>query len=304
MTKFSFHDMASKLRSTPKGKEASMYGPIRDIFIHVFGYPAVDVDIDTAGEGGRPDVTIRAPSGLKDKRGREAKIDWIVVEAKDEHDCFTHPVSRGNIFEKKSKYVGPHTAGFVMIEPRAWILRPVAGNELTPDADVTILIEEGNERAFREQFEALMADKAGVSLRLAKFREGDPRMIAVECLSANGRALSKRAENRIRLNKKRFFQQIREATAHLQSATSESFARLEKEIAAHQASANEFWNRFGKRDDRVVGRCLGLADDDLREIRNDLREDAFLRGIRPRYPGTVTRKQGFQTGLDSGERYE
>jgi hypothetical protein len=142
MAKFSFDPVAAKLRSTPKGKEASMYGPIRDIFIHVLGYPAADVDIDTAGEGGRPDVTVRAPSGLKDGRGRETKIDWIVVEAKDEHHCFTDPAAKENIFGKKSKYVGTDTAWFVMVEPCAWVLRPVAGNDLTPDADVTILIEE------------------------------------------------------------------------------------------------------------------------------------------------------------------
>lgn len=62
MAKFSFDETIKKLRSTPKGKEASMYGPIRDIFIQILGYSAGDVDIDTAGEGGRPDVTARAPS--------------------------------------------------------------------------------------------------------------------------------------------------------------------------------------------------------------------------------------------------
>lgn len=61
-----------------------MYGPLRDLFIHVLGYPASDADIDITGEGGRPDVTVRAPSGLLDGKGRVAKTDWIVVEAQDE----------------------------------------------------------------------------------------------------------------------------------------------------------------------------------------------------------------------------
>lgn len=47
-----------------------MYGPLRDLFIHVLGYVAADVDIDTSGEGGRPDVTVRAASGLIDEVGK------------------------------------------------------------------------------------------------------------------------------------------------------------------------------------------------------------------------------------------
>ena len=56
--------------------------------------------------------------------------------------------------------------------------------------------------------------------------------------------------------------------------------------------------------DEIVGRCLGLDSADIQEIRRDLAEDPFLRGIRPRYPGTITRKQGFRTGLDSSGRYQ
>jgi hypothetical protein len=92
MAKFSFADTIEKLKNTPHGKEASMYGPIRDVFVHVLGYPAADVDIDTTGEGGRPDATVRAPAGFPDPTtGRPAKIDWAVVEAKDETGCFRDP---------------------------------------------------------------------------------------------------------------------------------------------------------------------------------------------------------------------
>ncbi len=56
--------------------------------------------------------------------------------------------------------------------------------------------------------------------------------------------------------------------------------------------------------DEIVGECLGLTPDDIMEIQRDLVADPFLKGIRPRYPGTITRKQGFRTGLDSEERYE
>ncbi|BCO27317.1 hypothetical protein MIZ03_2205 [Rhodoferax lithotrophicus] len=128
MAKFSFDETIEKLKATPAGKEASMYGPIRDIFIQVFGYIASDVDIDTAGEGGRPDVTARAPSGFVDSRDNPMKIDWVVVEAKDERGCFMSAKYREkNFLVKKSKYVTADTAWFVMVEPDAWVIRPVAG---------------------------------------------------------------------------------------------------------------------------------------------------------------------------------
>ncbi len=56
--------------------------------------------------------------------------------------------------------------------------------------------------------------------------------------------------------------------------------------------------------DQVVGSALGLDADDISEIQRDMTEDPFLAGVRPRYPGTVTRKQGFRKGLDSDERYD
>ena len=65
---------------TPKGREASMYGPLRDVFALAFGYQARDIDIDTAGDGGRPDLTVRAATGLTGTKGRPHLIAWIVLE--------------------------------------------------------------------------------------------------------------------------------------------------------------------------------------------------------------------------------
>ncbi|MBV5350359.1 hypothetical protein JZU71_04295, partial [bacterium] len=56
--------------------------------------------------------------------------------------------------------------------------------------------------------------------------------------------------------------------------------------------------------DQLVGAGLGLDAADITFIQNELRTDPFLKGIRPRYPGTVTRKQGFRTGLNSSDRYQ
>jgi SAM-dependent methyltransferase len=56
--------------------------------------------------------------------------------------------------------------------------------------------------------------------------------------------------------------------------------------------------------DNLVGQAIGLTPDDISFVRSECNADPFLRGIKPRYPGTETRKQGFRTGLDSSSRYE
>ena len=248
-TKLSFDEIIDKLRSTPKGKEASMYGPIRDLFIHFLGYPVSDVDIDTSGEGGRPDVTVRASSGMLDAKGRPHKIEWIVVEAKDEHNCFVDTTSREIIFEKKAKYIGSNTAWFIMVEPNAWIMRPVAGSKLTPDADIEIMLDQCGEQEFKRKAEPLSFDKAGVSPLMKKFREGDSSSIAVEKLMAmEGQAHtpSKRQENRIRLNRNRFFQQIRETTIFLQAGVTVALSRINPDIEKYKAAGEEFWAAYGR----------------------------------------------------------
>jgi hypothetical protein len=248
--KFDFPATLAKLRSTPKGKEASMYGPLRDIFIHVLGYPAADVDIDTAGEGGRPDLTIRAPSGLIDAKGREEKTDWIVVEAKDERGRFARPDSRETIFEKKSKYIGPHTAYFVMAEPEAWVVRPVSGAVLTAEADIEIPLAGIDEPGFRRAAIGLLADQAGVSAQLVRFRSGDETLIGVEKLDSAAPFPTQAMKNRLRLARNRFFQQIREATAHLQTTVAGALARLKPEIDDFKAKGEGFWQEFGENGDQ------------------------------------------------------
>lgn len=82
-------------------------------------------------------------------------------------------------------------------------------------------------------------------------------------------------------------------------------ARWSSVVAQHEAEAL----KRGMADalmklDAIVGECLGLEPEDVAFIREDLDADPFLRGIRPRYPGTVTRKQGFRMGLDAADRYQ
>lgn len=349
MASFSFDATIQKLRDTHRGKEASMYGPIRDLFIHVLGYPAADVDIDTAGEGGRPDVTARAPSGLHDGKGKQVKIDWIVVEAKDERGCFLNTRSREEIFSKKSKYIGTNTAWFVMVEPEAIIARQVTGNDFAVTNDIEVRLDGLTKHDFVQRLELLRHSAAGVPNQLKRFRGGDTRLIACEKLTKPDPATSSQRElNRYRVTRKRFFDSVREVTAHLQNATRNTLEKVRPEIERYRAMADEFGERYKERErdkgnilnlpipvaeaerdawervigehhetrleaemaarlnelDQLVGAALGLDAADIAFIQHELRTDPFLKGIRPRYPGTVTRKQGFRTGLDSSSRYQ
>jgi hypothetical protein len=75
-------------------------------------------------------------------------------------------------------------------------------------------------------------------------------------------------------------------------------------VAQYQETVLEEAMRSALADlDAVVGAALGLTPAQIQFIQDDLQNDSFLRGIRPRYPGTVTRKQGFRVGLDASDRY-
>ncbi len=244
---FSYDATIEKLRQTPAGREASMYGPLRDLFVHVLGYPATDINIDTAGEMGRPDLTVEAPSGFVDAMGREAKIGWIVVEAKDERGCFTNVITREKIFAEKAKYIGVHTAFFVMVEPEVWVIRSVAGGLLAADADIVISLSGCSEHELRERAWPLSCALAGVSRELARFRDGDVTLIGVEKLSVPGvhlDSLPPAQRNRLRLTRKRFFDQVRDATRHLQDAVTGALARIQPDIMAFQKDAADFWHQF------------------------------------------------------------
>ncbi|MDR2209730.1 MAG: N-6 DNA methylase [Azoarcus sp.] len=309
--KISFDEAIEKIKATPAGKEASMYGPIRDLFIHVLDYPAADVDIDTSGEGGRPDVTVRAPAGYRDPSGKNVKIDWIVVEAKDEHNCFLDAGQRETIFGKKSKYVGTHTAWFVMIEPTCLVLRYVGGGDLSAAADIVIVLAGLTEAEFQAKTVALKAESAGVSQQLEQFRNGDSSIIAVEKLWSKD-AASKRQVEQARLSRKRFFRQIQESTIHLQAAVSGALARLEEEIDEYAGMANAFWGEFGKADDGFDEHSLILRGrpEGPDNARKHDREAARLKRVFAKAPHVarlaLTGLPQFQsrTGVDDAKLHE
>lgn len=239
VARFSFEATVDKLRKTPPGRETSMYPLVRDLFIHVLDYAGPDIDTDTAGEGGRPDLTVWAAHDAGDIPSRVA---WIVVEAKAAHGAFRDPASRTTIFREKSKYITADTAWFLMIEPELWVLRSVRGQDWSGGADIEVPFPL-TEQAFRGRLAHLTAAQAGVGTDLRRFRAGDPALIGIHQLSdpsGNTDTL------RIQLHRRWFFRDIRETTARLQDAVHATMTRHEPVLREIQARADGFWADFGR----------------------------------------------------------
>lgn len=274
--RFDLSQTLDKLKGTPPGREASMYGPIRDIFIQLLRYPAPDVDIDSPGEGGRPDVAVFVPSGPFDEHGHGTqKTTWIVVEAKDERGAFRAPASRERIFAAKAKYIGPDTAWFVMVEPDLWVIRPVSGDRLTSAADIEVPVD-GNAAAFADRIALLGAGGAGVLPQLEQFRDGETAFIGTVKLSNGG---SGAVESRLALNRRRFLDEVRGATQYLQEVVAVALAGLTPDIEHYQSLANAFWDEFPRQGESFDSHTLTLtgAVKGAAEVRRHDRKAAKLR---------------------------
>lgn len=224
-----------------------MYGAISNLFTGSLGYSVKDVDIDSTGESGRPDVTVRAESGLRDSKGNMTRIDWVVVEAKDERDAFSTSAKREKIFEEKSKYIGPNTAWFVMVDPTIIVARPAFGRVTGGDADIELQLKKDlTEAEFKKRLQLLHQEVSGVSKYLAKFREGEEKLIASEKLInlPHGKQFT---EKRLKKARKNFFSSLRHSITALQEACRITLASSKSEIQRIQDETKVFsdeWEGF------------------------------------------------------------
>lgn len=229
-----------------------MYGPLRDLFVHFLGYGGRQVVIDTAGDAGRPDLTCRAPSGMIDANGRALEIDWIVVEAKDQRYGLTTPDKRETLFAEKSKYITPNTAWFIMADPQTFVARPVLSGTYDAANDIEFHFNGEDEAAFRHKFAALRADIAGVSVRLARFRQGDVSQIATEKLIAPDDA-TERVRNRVQVARRSFYATLRDTTHGLQQATLRTLRSVQPDVDTIAADVAAFEAEYGPYDFDAYG---------------------------------------------------
>jgi hypothetical protein len=209
-----------------------MYGPLRDLFVEVLGYPPQDVDIDRSGARGRPDITVFAPGAVSG-----SKVAWIVLEAKDEHAACKTPAKRKALFKDKSKYITADTAWFIMVDPTTMVARPAdRGGDASTDIVLDLATLTYDE--FRESIGDLRADVAGVPHLLARFRDGDESLIATDRLSGTGDELTEA------LARNAFFDGLEETTQRLQAATLAALTAIRADRAKLTAEVSEFAARF------------------------------------------------------------
>ena len=167
------------LLRTAEGQESTMYGPLRDLFVEVLGYPPQDVDIDRSGTRGRPDITVFAPGAAQG-----TKVSWIVLEAKDEHDACKSDAQRKTLFSEKCKYITADTAWFVLVDPTTMVIRP-ADRGGDASTDIVLDLATITYELFVDSLADLKAEVAGVPRLLARFRAGDEELIAVDKLTGS-----------------------------------------------------------------------------------------------------------------------
>lgn len=206
-----------------------MYPHLHQLFVDFLGYKRGNVLADVNGDAGRPDLTVKAPSGLLLASDSPHLIDWIVVEAKDDQTRIQNESEREALFAEKSKYITPNTAWFVMATPTMMVARPVMSGDWSAANDIEFSFHAESEADFKAKFADLHADKAGVPERLTRFREGDTDLIAVEKLQTKAGA-SNREVNRVAVARRNFYATLRETTRSLQAATHQALTGMADEI--------------------------------------------------------------------------
>lgn len=227
-----FEIARQKLIATEKGQEATMYAPLRDLFVEVLGYSPSDVDIDRSGARGRPDITVFAPGPVPD-----SKVAWIVLEAKDEHDACKTETRRKSLFAEKSKYITADTAWFVMVEPTILVARPVdrGGDAST---DIVLDLTKTTYEAFLDKLANLKSEIAGVPHLLSRFRDGDESLIAVDRLTRTKDPLSES------IARNAFFDGLEDTTHRLQAAAIDALKATRPQRKALNNAVDAFSKRF------------------------------------------------------------
>jgi hypothetical protein len=230
-------ELAKKgLLATAAGRESTMYGYLRDLFVEVLGYASNEVFIDTAGARGRPDLTVFAPGGTN-----AAMVAWTVVEAKDERGAVASAVGRAALFKAKAKYITADTAWLLMADPDMLVARPVqrssgASNDIElPLADLSI-------ESLADAFAPLAASFAGVPVMLQRFRDGDESLIATDKLT--GAASDPDQELVLAIARNTFFDTLAETTQLLQRSVRASLLETRTRWQAINDRVTAFRTQF------------------------------------------------------------
>jgi hypothetical protein len=232
-----FADAVKALLETARGKEATMYTALRDLFVDILGYSKTSVVIDTSGARGRPDLTVYAPGGASATR-----VSWIVMEAKDEKDAVSSGAKRVKLFAEKAKYITADTAYFVMVDPQRLVARG-AGMGRQEHADIEVNWASATPETFLGKLEPLRAEVAGVPAVMQRFRDGEESLIACDRLSVDDKA-GEAAKLATRINQNVFFDTLTETTRLLQASALHALIATRPQREAILEKVKQFSERY------------------------------------------------------------
>ncbi len=228
-----------------------MYPFIRDLFIHFLDFKAEDVFTDTANEEGNiPDLTVFAPTGVLDGKGKEIKSRWLVLEAKDEAGIFLDENSRRETFAEKSKYIDLDTVWFAMVDPSCLVLRAVSTRSANYDATADIVIKWHGltEEDFRRRCLEISAAHAGSNRRLQAFRDDKGHPIAQIKLNHFGKLLTHQQEEALERARNEFYLSMRTSAQLLQMACRRALDGMVTEALAIKGLLDSFRDTYGIRE--------------------------------------------------------
>lgn len=265
--KSEFAAAVNALRTTVKGKEATMYTALRDLFTDVLSYPKTNIVVDTAGLRGRPDITIYAPGGAG-----ESRVAWIVGECKDEPGAVSSPTGRLKLFAEKAKYITTDTAYFLMADPDMLVVRGV-GSDGTADMEMPwtgLTIE-----SFAQTLAPLRAEVAGVPELLREFRSGNEALIARDKLTPSADADGP-TQLAIQINRNIFFDALSETTRLLQQATLRALEAVREQREDIENRVASFGKKYGGYQFRAYPIAIEGKTREGREKDQAHRKDAAL----------------------------
>jgi hypothetical protein len=243
-----FDECVRGITQCQPGQERSMYPFIRDLFVHFLDFKAEDVFTDTADEQGNiPDVTVFAPNGVLDAKGKAIKSRWLVLEAKDEPEVFLDAESRAKTFAEKSKYIDLDTVWFAMVDPSCVVLRSVSTRSAMydPARDTVIKWESLSEQTFKQRCLEISAAHAGTNRRLQAFREDSGHPIAEITLSDANKQLSHQQMEVLERARNEFYLSMRTSAQLLQTACRRALSGVIGDALAIKGLLDAFHAKYG-----------------------------------------------------------
>jgi hypothetical protein len=242
-----------------------MYPFIRDLFVHFLGFKTGDVSTDIANEqGNSPDLTVSAPTGVLDAKGKEITSHWLVLEAKDEAEVFLDENSRRKTFAEKSKYIELDTVWFAMVDPSCLVLRAVSTRSATYAANSDIVIKwlGLTEEGFKKHCVEISAAHAGANRRLQAFRDDKGHPIAEIKLNLFGKLLTHQQEESLERARNEFYLSMRTSAQLLQTACRRALDGMVTDALAIKKLLDAFRDTYGIREFhldpfRLAGKEIG-----------------------------------------------